>query len=422
MKQLPNLALIKLFMIQSNFNRWYGLINKDILTDEQRMLFNDFYIYYKENDTEQLVPTEFLTWFSQIKHTNLTKTEYELFEEMILTADTYKLKHPDSIIKHFHLLEMQTKLQDQIQKGSFNENSVDLIVSEFKNKLTKTDYEQQFDRSTINELFDSAVMNPLFTYKLKTLNWCLSGIFSDDLIIVGAPEHTGKSAFLCDLAIHVAKQTDKKIYYLTNEESAYRVKNRLVQACCLQYKREKTNADFAKSFYLDFTKCSNELKEKIYVQEVGDFYKIEVVDISSESLTELKALINKLPNPGLIVVDMLNKVRTIAGASHEQQKVRSETFKDLAKHVCPIVTAYQGAPSTSWLDKETGTTKIKKWVSKNDLEGAKNSCSPADVFIGIGRDVELDSSRFICVDKNRHGKLMRQEVLFIGEESNYLDL
>ncbi len=407
-------------MVKSNFDRWYGLINKDILSDEQRMLFNDFYVYYKDN--EVIESNDFLTWFSQIKHTNLVKTEYELFEEMLQTADKYEIKHPDNVIKHFHLLEMQTKLQEQIQKGTFNETIADTIMAEYKSKLTKTDYEQQFDRSSIDELFDSSVTNPLYTYKLTCLNRVIGGIFKDDLVILGAPEHTGKSAFLCDLAIHVAKQTDRKVYYLTNEESAYRVKNRLIQTCCLQYKRDQTVADFSTSFYADFVKCPNQVKLNTYNKIVGDFYKVEVVDISSESLNDLKSLIPKLINPAIIIVDMLNKVRTIAGASHEQQKVRSETFKDLAKNVCPIVAAYQGAPGTSWLDKESGQTKIKKWISKNDLEGAKNSCSPADVFIGIGRDVELDSSRFLCVDKNRHGKLDKQEVLFIAEESNYLDL
>lgn len=423
-KQLPHLALLKLFMNPAYFERWRHMLNKEILSNELRILFSDFYVYYRENTCESLPIPEFLTWFSQIRHKKLEKVEYDLYEEMITTASQYEIKDPEVIIKHFRAKELQEKLKEETYKDVFDEKAVLSLIEEYTNTVVKIDYEDLFCRATAEELFHEDNINPVFTYKLNCLNHACGGIYKTDYIMIAAPVHTGKSAFLVDNAIHCAKQTDKTIYYLVNEESKEQVKAKLIKSALLQYKRSKGHYSLNTSFIKNFSDLANSKKQELYEKIIGGSNKIEIVDISGINIYNVTAMLKKLPTPGLVIIDLVSKLGIKDNSEHQQMVQRSEMVKDITKVLeVPVIGAFQGAPGTSWLDKDTGDTKYKHYIHMSDIAGAKNASGPVDVFIGIGRDGDNKYERSIYVSKNRaKGIPYKGWVSFIGEECNYLDM
>lgn len=417
-----NLSLIKLFMDKNNFERWYNILNKELLTNEQRAIFNGFYVFFKENDCESIPIDEFITWFTQIKNKTFNKTESDYYIEILSEASKYKIKHPEHIIKHFHLQELKEQLALEVGSNNFNENKIDEILNNYKTKLKRTEFDNIFCKSSIDDLFREELTKPVYKYKLNILNKSIGGIYSDDLIVIGAPIYTGKSAFLCDLAVCIAKQTNKKVYYFTNEEAIERVKNRIITAACLQVKRETHKTKFDVSNLLAFNNCPNSHKQEIYETVVGDWDQIEIVDCSGLSIYEIEKIIKQSSDVGLVIIDLTNKLSGFGHApTHERFKQIAEFLKNLAKQYCPIIAAYQGAPGTSYKDLKTNETKFTKWICHTDLEGGRNITSPADVFIGIGQDITSPNYRYLFVSKNRHGIPYKGACLFKAEESSYLD-
>lgn len=422
---LPNLALLNLFMKKEYFERWWSLINKEVISDELRLLFNDFYIYYKDTDSIEIEPNEFFLWFSQTRHTKLEKVEYDLYSEMLHKATAYEIENPDNIIKHFHLKELQEKLKAELNKDTFNEEAIETLMEEYSDKIVKTDYEKLFCRLGAQELFSEEFISPVFHYKLKCIENATGGIRSTDFIIVAAPIHTGKSAFLVDMAVHAARQTeDRKIYYLVNEESKEQVKQKLIKAAIIQNKREELLVPSSRSLINDFNKCCNTKKDLLYSNIVGDRDKIEVVDISGMNIYSICNMMKKVKKVGMIIIDLVSKVGVKADSEHSMMVLRSELIKDLAKKLnVPIIGAFQGAPGTSWTDQKSGDTVVKKYIHMSDIAGAKNAAGPTDVFIGIGHDNMYPSTRTIYISKNRSGgTLLKEDVEFIGEEYSYRDL
>lgn len=423
-KQLPHLALLKLFMNPVYFERWRHMLNKEILSNELRVLFSDLYVFYRENTCESLPIPEFLTWFSQIRHKKLEKVEYDLYEEMIITASKYEIKDPELIIKHFRAKELQEKLKEETYKDVFNEKAILELIEEYQTTVVKIDYEELFCRATAEELFHADNIKPVFTYKLNCLNEACGGIHKTDYIMIAAPVHTGKSAFLVDTALHCAKQTDNIIYYLVNEESKEQVKAKLIKSALLQYKRSKGNYTVTTSFMREFLQFENSKKQSLYEKIVGGKNKIEVVDISGINIYNVVSMLKKLPSPGLVIVDLVSKLGIKDNSEHQQMVQRSEMVKDITKQLnVPVIGAFQGAPGTSWLNKDTGETKYKHYIHMSDIAGAKNASGPVDVFIGIGRDGDNKHERSIYVSKNRtKGIPYKGWVSFIGEECSYLDM
>jgi replicative DNA helicase len=417
-----NISLLKLFFDKNNFNRWYYLVNKDILTDELRLLMNDLYIYYKDNDTFQV--SEFLMWFSHVRHTTFNKVEADLFAEMITSANNYELQNPEHIIKEFYAKELSHKIQELIQSNKFTKEKLDKIMEEYNGKLMTTEYGDWIDDTPLEELFSKENTEPVYSWKLSYLNQSTGGIFKGDLIIVAAPTGTGKSAFLVDTALHVAKQTDKTIWYLVNEEKTMQVKQKLMRSCLLQYKKSLSKANFTQSFLHDYDACPTDTKVKLYIEVLGDRKKIRVVDITNKSVYSIIDFVKRLKDPGLVIVDLASEVGVEQDAIHTMMNARAKKLKDLAKEIdCPILGAFQGAPGTAWTDLKTGETVVKKCIHFTDAQGSKGVAGPADVFIGIGKDKDFKESRNMWVSKTRHGgECDPREVLFNGEECSYLDL
>lgn len=384
-----NLSLIKLFTCKEYFDRWYRLINKEILTDEQRKIFNGFYLYYNENDCPYLPMDEFITWFTQTKHTNLNANELEFYIDILNKAANYEVQNAEMIIDHFHKMELKAEIQTEISSDKFEPELIQEKLDQYKNKSNSSKYDHVIQTMKASELYSEEIMKPKFTYKLDGLNQIIKGIFHDDFIMMSAPQHTGKTAFLVDLAIHVGKQIkdNGKVYYLSNEEAEDRLANRIMTAACLQEKRACTEgANYADSFLEKYLALDNETKDMVY-QGIGlKEDTISTVNISDMSIHQINQFLLDKKDASLIIVDMINQINGIKSEKeHIVVQRLAQYFKNVVKrNKCPVIAAHQAKPGTSKENKESGDVEHKMWLSHIHLQGGQQATSPADVFIGIG--------------------------------------
>lgn len=413
-----NRSLLKVLMNKENFDRWNYLLNKDVLSNEMRLLLNDLYLYYRENDEFEI--SNFITWF-QIKHSTMSKTEFELFTEMLMTAHKHTIESSDSVMRSFYEMELKHKINDLIQQDRFTRKALDQLLSVYDDKIAHSDYEELFNTKSFADLFKSDLLKPVFTWKLPDLNLATRGLFVGDLVIVSAPINTGKSAFLIDTALHCAKQTDKTIYYLSNEEETDDIRIKLVRSALIQTKRDREQITPDISLLSQYDAVPVEKKEQIYNKIVGN--KIQVLNITNKSIYTVLDLCKKLPNPGLVIIDLASELGIEENQIFIMMNKRAKKLKDLAKEIhVPILGAFQGAPGTAWTT-QSGDTAVKKWLHYTDAAGSKGVAGPSDVFIGLGQDKEVPNMRYLWVSKTRKsGDKIKTECLFLGEECSYLDL
>ena len=268
--------------------------------------------------------------------------------------------------------------------------------------------ESQFVDTRLSAILDSVRSTTGLRWRLNTLNRMAGSIRKGDLVIVFARPETGKTTFLADQVSYALTQTDKPVLWFNNEEQGAKVALRVIQS----YFSVKIK---------DLEEHRDEF-ERRFQEEVGNRFKL--VDNAILTKREVEAVCRDV-EPGLIVVDQLDKLRGFADDRNDLVlKAIYGWARELAKQFAPLIGVCQAG----------ATAENKKWLDMSDMDNSKTGkAGEADLILGIGKVDEpgYENVRYLKLCKNklpgdpdtepvlRHGK---EQVLIRGDIARYEDV
>lgn len=294
-----------------------------------------------------------------------------------------------------------------VSEGRKELSDLDAVYSKFGGvsaDVTSSDYVTD----DLEELYNEQYKIPGLRWRLQFLNRSLGSLRPGNFGFVFARPETGKTTFLASECTNFASQTDKCILWCNNEQAGKDVMLRVYQAALGIPSEELFGAR---------AKCMASYRDRC-----GD--RIKIYDDAGMSMRSIEQRC-KETNPGLIVLDQIDKIRGSKDDRYDlQMKEIYQWARELSKQYGPVIATCQAG----------GTAEGKRWLNMNDVDSSHTSKQgEADFIIGIGKsfDEGMGNIRFINIPKNkligdedslpelRHG---RSEVRILPEIARFEDL
>lgn len=238
--------------------------------------------------------------------------------------------------------------------------------------------ENYFVPTDLGALHDSLVSKTGLRWRLDTLNKCVGSLRAGNLVVVAARPETGKTTFLASEGSYMAAQCEKPYLHVNNEEAGNAVLLRYYQAV-LGLTQEQIFRDLDTS-------------QRLFKEATGG--RVHIYDKPFATRRDIEGVCKQL-NPGIIVIDQLDKVAGFDAERHDLVlKAKYQWARELAKKYGPVIAVGQAG----------GTAENKRYLDMNDLDSSHTAKQgEADVIIGIGmvHDEGYESVRYLSIMKNK---------------------
>lgn len=398
------LLLLKLFLIKDNYYKYRDKIK--VKKEEKELSFlykilDNLMLSYDRTISvdEYIVFT--LKEYPSLSHLTDQIRSIEVGEDML--SDLLK----QAIERQFAYDVAIMSVEASEGRRSFSD--VFNLLSTYEDK-EKTDIEDEFVTSNLEEIYQQTYKNPGLRWRLTSLNEALGSLRKGNFGFVFARPETGKTTFLASEITFMARQLkdeDGPILWFNNEEEGRKVKARIIQGSL------GVTKDI---LYKDRQKSYNE-----YIARTKD--KILLKDSASITKRQIE-LLCKDYKPSLIIFDQIDKIK---GFDSDREDLRLGSIyiwaRELAKQYCPVIGICQADV----------TGENKKWLTMDNVANAKTAKqAEADWILGIGtvHDEGLKYVRYLHLSKNkldgdedtneemRHGKM---EILIRPDIARYED-
>ena len=272
-----------------------------------------------------------------------------------------------------------------------------------------------FDR--LDELSQSDNAFPGLSTGLRDLDAKINGLNKSDLLLIAARPGMGKTSIALNIALAVAKKTDKTVAFFSLEMSREQLAMRLL-----------SNESFVDNQKLVTGKLSDDEWEKLGIASSALAQTdIRVDDNPSISVAEMNAKCRRLDNLGLVLIDYL-QLMTSAGTgqtSNNANRVQvvsdiSRALKIMAKELnVPVICLSQLSRANE--------SRTDKRPMLSDLRESGAIEQDADEVIFIYRDdyynpnSEEKNVAEIIVAKNRHGETGTVKVQWLPQFTTFAD-
>ena len=269
----------------------------------------------------------------------------------------------------------------------------------------------------LDELSRSENAFPGLSTGLRDLDRKINGLNKSDLLLIAARPGMGKTSIALNIALAVAKKTEKTVAYFSLEMSREQLAIRLL-----------SNESFVDNQKLITGKLSDEEWTKISVASSAlSQTDIRVDDNPSISVAEMNAKCRRLDNLGLVLIDYL-QLMTSAGmgqSSNNANRVQvvsdiSRALKIMAKELnVPVICLSQ-------LSRANESRQDKRPML-SDLRESGAIEQDADEVLFIYRDdyynpdTEEKNVAEIIVAKNRHGETGTVKVQWLPQFTTFAD-
>ena len=272
-----------------------------------------------------------------------------------------------------------------------------------------------FDR--LDELSQSDNAFPGLSTGLRDLDAKINGLNKSDLLLIAARPGMGKTSIALNIALAVAKKTDKTVAFFSLEMSREQLAMRLL-----------SNESFVDNQKLVTGKLTEEEWTKIGIASSAlSQTDIRVDDNPSISVAEMNAKCRRLDNLGLVLIDYL-QLMTSAGmgqSSNNANRVQvvsdiSRALKIMAKELnVPVICLSQLSRANE--------SRTDKRPMLSDLRESGAIEQDADEVLFIYRDdyynpnSEEKNVAEIIVAKNRHGETGTVKVQWLPQFTTFAD-
>lgn len=407
---INDLTLIKLFLSDREiYNNYSPYIRTDALTREGRIIFADIGAFFieVEGGTEE----QFITWFHQIRHRNLSEVQHELYQAIFKRLATVELEQTEeflkAVINHFRELDLKEKILNNIQDRNFS-------VNDLKNIIEDYDQEPQIDDDDLDELYEpehflaATDRRGGLKWRLHCLEKSLKGLVKGDFGVIAAPVNAGKSSLLISESVNFAGQlTEGCVLFFTTEQTRAQVLKRI----------------WASALQISSTELTTDKKNQDRYSEFmhGDKKRIRVFDGNGLYVHHLRQKIKKY-KPKLVIIDMLDHIGLKGSTEMADWRALQKLYHSIRMlaRECPILGSSQCSADTE------GTVDGQEWyqhyIPLRKLEGSKRGKQGAvDFLITVGHDPKFPKTRYINVAKEKNNSPIQSEVIFDAETSTFTD-
>ena len=237
-----------------------------------------------------------------------------------------------------------------------------------------------------------------------------------DFVIVGARPAMGKTSFVVDIAVEVAKKTKRTVCLFSLEMSGEQLVNRMLAS----------EADIDGMTLRRGNLSDNEWVQLANAAASLSGLEIYIDDTTNISVTDMKAKLRRMKNLGLIVIDYLGLMQS--GRDHVESRVQevsdiSRNLKLMAKELgIPILCCAQLSRNPE------GKGRGSKRPMMSDLRDSGSIEQDADCVMFLFRDeyYKTDATNEaegniaeVIVAKNRHGSTGTVKVGWIGRYTKF---
>ena len=269
----------------------------------------------------------------------------------------------------------------------------------------------------LDELSQSDSLIPGLSTGLRDLDKKINGLNKSDLLLIAARPGMGKTSIALNIALAVAKKTDKTVAFFSLEMSREQLAMRLLANESFVDNQKLVTGDLNEEEWTKLGIASSALSQT----------DIRVDDNPAISVAEMKAKCRRLDNLGLVLIDYL-QLMTSAGmgqTSNNANRVQvvsdiSRALKIMAKELnVPVVCLSQLSRANE--------SRTDKRPMLSDLRESGAIEQDADEVIFIYRDdyynpdTEEKNVAEIIVAKNRHGETGTVKVQWLPQFTTFAD-
>tara|TARA_B100000902_G_scaffold400045_1_gene475139 strand:+ start:15398 stop:16765 length:1368 start_codon:yes stop_codon:yes gene_type:complete len=407
-------ALLKQILSLGDFDTWNGLKQHYLPEGEYRKIWNivDKHVNkYKNLPTFEELKLEVRSAELQEKIYAIETVETDVEADLLL--DYLKNQFTQSEI----LGSIETYIDKQIAISDAREN-IDLLQEIVVSVEDRVDTQDANESMETIELFDDDE-----TYK-KRISLGLNQDFdleysfkSDELIMLGATSGGGKSLVCCNIASTVRKQGRSALYFtieMNSKDILQRIvaietevnANRLIHQNLEPHEWNKVGEWWAGRFvdgdevlakYDNLEKANFKEFHKELVRNKIDYSKPQIEIYYDPALTTAKISsvvrqnLQKLHNPGVIIIDYLNQVKRSNNQKAGQYDWTEQI--EISKYFKTLAQEYDTTTVTAIQTKADGSAKF-----------STNVDNAVDAFYSIDHFDQSDCMKFSC-KKRRNAKV-----------------
>lgn len=363
----------------------YEIINNTYKTVEQGLLGTDLY------------RTKIIELYD-------LETEYK---DIYAVVDLEEYWYPKTTFKHW-IREIQKTYYQEALKEASSEEAFKEILEEKNRLISDTEMQAAYEDLTIIEDYEKT-KDTAITTPWKSVNKAIGSIQGGDMIVLAGSTGCGKTCFMLNLAIEIAKQ-GKTVDIFSLEMP----KNQLVQriAC------NATGVDAKK--FRSFTLSTTDIKKlKNYID--GDFKKLKlnVYPKQKVSISEIER-IEKKSKSDIIFIDYLGLIDGDKRLSrYDRFSEISRTIKLMAMTVNkPVIALHQ--LNREFMQRENKEPQLSDLRESGQIE------QDSDMVWFVYRPGMFDEKaskltmRFILA-KNRHGDQSKIDLLMNGDNQKIIE-
>ena len=272
-----------------------------------------------------------------------------------------------------------------------------------------------FDR--LDELSQSDNAFPGLSTGLRDLDTKINGLNKSDLLLIAARPGMGKTSIALNIALAVAKKTDKTVAFFSLEMSREQLAMRLL-----------SNESFVDNQKLVTGKLTEEEWTKIGIASSAlSQTDIRVDDNPSISVAEMNAKCRRLDNLGLVLIDYLQLMTSAGMGQNSNNANRVQVVSDISRAL-KIMAKELNVPviCLSQLSRAVESRTDKRPIL-SDLRESGAIEQDADAVMFLYRDEYYnenteDKGLAECiVAKNRHGETGTVKMQWFGPYQTFTD-
>lgn len=385
MNQCIDLDILKILETKENYDKYYNIIDLDILTKETYTILKGFSEYYKKFK-EDIDYLKFTSWFINTLHRNWDSDEVKYYKSVI--SNISKLK--DSDVETTLTRMRQDKLWVDLSREK--DNSFDL--HKMKELIVKAEYgisdsSKCLDYLSLDEAFKEDEQRNSFSWRLSELQNAWGCLQKQQFYLITAATHTGKSSFLVSEASYWLRQNkDANILYFNNERSEKKIFERFM---CSLFNRS------AKTIQKNLPKV-REHYEKLYPNEP---LKIFSAREGKKSMREIEGAC-ALYKPSVVIIDQIDNL--LRGNDSEAHRAYANLYawaRDLAvKYDTPVMAVSQYSVKTN----EQGNVVTNNMHQHGLFYSRVDKPANTDYMLGIQNVENDENSKRIYLIRAKEGK------------------
>lgn len=407
--KITSAHLLRLFLDADIYRKYGGLVNKNGLAQEARIILEEIGNYLRTADTIEL--DKFVTWFHQCARPDLSRSQHELYTSIFEHIAAIEEADLPEVLQKFEEEGFKELMYEEFKKPRLDVNKVLGELEQLKSKIATTSLVEGEAPNDLSMIFETSRQKGGWTWRLDCLNKGIGSLSQGTFMLIFGDVESGKTSFCASEMTHIARQLEEgSVIWLNNEQSNAEVWKRIYSAAL------KLPIETVEKFP---RKAMATLKKLWH----GRLDRIRLFDIEGKKLQEIEHIVRSC-DAKLIIIDIIDKLKGGGhtgkdGAEHLRLKNLYGMARRLAKDVAPVIGVCQADASASWVDWKTKEIVRQKWLDKKQLSGSKvDKPGELDVVLGIGQDINYPRSRYLHVSKNKMSSIeetwryFKQEVYF----------